>query len=224
MNALLISGLRLPPLIVTLGAYSLFRGLAEAVTSGVDTFTNFPAAFLHLGQERAFGLPAQVWLFVAVAAGFWLLVHRTTFGRSFRAIGFAPEGARYAGIPVERRLAMVYVLAGITAALAAIIYTSRLGQAKADAGTGYELFAITAVVLGGTSIFGGTGTVHGTLLGVAAIAVLNNGLVHIRQPRELAGLLTGALLLVALSGSVIPKLFSDWRRRGAARAPRATVQ
>src|ERR1041384_3676391 len=103
-----------------------------------------------------------------------LLVHRMVHGRSFRAIGFSPEGARYAGLPVNRRLAMVYVLAGIIAGLAGIIYTARLGQAKADAGTGYELFAITAVVLGGTSIFGGSGSVHGTLLGVAAIALLNN--------------------------------------------------
>jgi len=219
LNALLIAGLRLPPIIVTLGTYSLFRGIAEAVTGGVDTFTNFPAAFLHLGQERSLGLPAQVWLFIAVAAGIWLLVHRTTFGRSFRAIGFSPEGARYAGIPVERRLTLVYVLAGFTAALAAIIYTARLGQAKADAGIGYELFAITAVVLGGTSIFGGTGTVHGTLLGVAAIAVLGNGLIHTGQPRELAGLLTGALLLLALTGSAVPKLFSAWRSRKASRVP-----
>jgi len=158
-------------------------------------------------------LPTQAWLLVAVAVVFWLLVHRTTFGRSFRAIGFAPEGGRYAGIPVERRLAMVYVLAGVIAALAAIIYTARLGQAKADAGTGYELFAITAVVLGGTSIFGGTGTVTGTLLGVAAIAVLNNGLVHARQPREVAGMLTGALLILALSSSVLSKMISSWRIR-----------
>jgi rhamnose transport system permease protein len=135
-----------------------------------------------------------------------LLVHRTTFGRSWRAIGFSPEGARYAGIPVERRLALAYVLAGVVAALAALIYTARLGQAKADAGTGYELFAITAVVLGGTSIFGGTGSVHGTLLGVAAIAVLSNGLVHARLPREAAGVLTGALLLLALSASIVPRL------------------
>src|SRR5438093_4522348 len=212
-NALLIAGLRLPPLIVTLGTYSLFRGIAEAISSGVDTFTDFPAAFLHLGQERTLGLPAQVWLFFVVAAGIWLLVHRTTFGRSFRAIGFAPEGARYAGIPVERRVAMVYVLAGLTAALAAIIYTARLGQAKADAGTGYELFAITAAVLGGTSIFGGVGSVHGTLLGVAAIAVLSNGLVHARQPREVAGMLTGGLLILALSSSVVPKLLATLRVR-----------
>jgi len=219
LNAGLITVLRLPPLIVTLGTYSLFRGLAEAITRGADTFTNFPASFLFLGQERWLGLPTQAWLFGAVAAGVWLLVHRTTFGRSFRAIGFSPEGARYAGLPVPRRLALVYVLAGVVAALAAVIYTARLGQAKADAATGYELFAITAVVLGGTSIFGGVGTVHGTLLGVAAIAVLNNGLVHARQPREVAGMLTGALLLLALSGGVAPKLWAAWRARSRPSPP-----
>ena len=213
LNAALITGLRLPPLIVTLGTFSLFRGLAEAITHGADTFTNFPAAFLFLGQERWLGLPAQLYVFVLVAVAIWLLVHRTTSGRSFRALGFAPDGARYAGIPVERRLATVYVLSGIIAALAAIIYTARLGQAKADAGTGYELFAITAVVLGGTSIFGGAGSVSGTLLGVAAIAVLNNGLVHARQPREVAGMLTGALLLLALSGSPILKSLATLRTR-----------
>ncbi len=213
LNATLITWLRLPPLIVTLGTLSLFRGLAEAITRGADTFTNFPASFLFLGQERWLGIPAQAPIFILVALGIWLLVHQTTFGRSFRAIGFAPEGTRYAGISVERRLAMAYVLAGIIAAIAAIIYTSRLGQAKADAGMGYELFAITAVVLGGTSIFGGIGTVHGTLLGVAAIAILNNGLVHARQPREVAGMLTGLLLILALTSSVLPKMLASWRAR-----------
>lgn len=213
LNATLITWLRLPPLIVTLGTYSLFRGLAEAITHGVDTFTNFPPSFLFLGQERWLGLPAQAPIFIVVAVAVWLLVHRTTFGRCFRAIGFSPEGARYAGIPVERRIALVYVLAGVVAALAAVIYTARLGQAKADAGTGYELFAITAVVLGGTSIFGGIGSVHGTLFGVAAIAVLSNGLVHAHQPREVAGMLTGALLLLALTSSVVPKMLTAWRTR-----------
>jgi rhamnose transport system permease protein len=211
LNATLITWLRLPPLIVTLGTFSLFRGLAEAITRGVDTFTNFPTSFLFLGQERWLGIPAQAPVFILAAIFFWLLVHRTTFGRSFRAIGYSPEGARYAGIPTGRRVAMVYVFAGIVSAIAAIIYTARLGQAKADAGTGYELFAITAVVLGGTSIFGGVGTVHGTLLGVAAIAVLNNGLVHALQPREMAGMLTGVLLILALTSSVAPKLISSLR-------------
>jgi rhamnose transport system permease protein len=213
LNATLITLLRLPPLIVTLGTYSLFRGLAEAITHGVDTFTNFPSWFLFLGQERFLGVPAQAPIFVLVLIVIWLLVHRTTFGRSFRAIGFSPEGTRYAGIPVERRIALAYILAGVVAALAAIIYTARLGQAKADAGTGYELYAITAVVLGGTSIFGGIGSVHGTILGVAAIAVLSNGLVHAHQPRELAGILTGVLLLLALTASAIPKILTTLRSR-----------
>jgi rhamnose transport system permease protein len=216
VNAALIAGLRLPPLIVTLGTFSLFRGLAEAITRGTVTYTGFPASFLALGQERTAGLPTQLWLFFAVAVAVWLLVHRTTIGRSLRAIGFAEEGARYAGLPVARRLAFVYVLAGMIAGLAAVIYTARLGQAKADAGTGYELAAITAVVLGGTSIFGGRGSVHGTLLGVAAIAVLGSGLVQIGAPREVAGILTGGLLLAALGASV----WADWsgRRRARGRA------
>jgi rhamnose transport system permease protein len=228
LNAALITLLRLPPLIVTLGTYSLFRGLAEAITHGAVTYTDFPESFLFLGQERWLGLPAQAWLFLLVAVAVWLLVHRTTFGRSFRAIGFSPEGARYAGLPVNRRLALVYVLAGLIAALAAIIYTARLGQAKADAGTGYELFAITAVVLGGTSIFGGAGSVHGTLLGVAAIAVLKNGLaclpvvMRMNAAEEMSGLLTGALLLLALTGSVLPKFLSTLRPPRQAAPPLST--
>jgi rhamnose transport system permease protein len=215
LNAGLITKLKLPPLIVTLGTYSLFRGLAEALTHGAITYTDFPASFLFIGQERALGLPTQAWIFLAVALGVWLLVHRTTHGRAYRTIGFSPEGARYAGLPVERRVAHVYILAGVIAALAALIYTARLGQAKADAGTGYELFAITAVVLGGTSIFGGRGSVTGTLLGVAVIAVLKNGLaslpvvIRMNATEEMSGVLTGVLLLVALIGSNI----AAWRPR-----------
>ena len=212
LNALLITRLRLPPLIVTLGSFSLFRGVAEALTRGVDNFTGFPDAFLAFGQGYYGGIvPAQVPVFAVVAIAIWLLVHRTTFGRSFRAIGFSPEGARYAGLPVERRIALAYVLSGIVAALAALIYVARVGQAKADAGSGYELLAITAVVLGGTSIFGGIGSVHGTLLGVAALAVLKNGLQLSDQPSELAGILTGALLLSVLTGEAVLKKLSARR-------------
>jgi rhamnose transport system permease protein len=213
LNAVLITELRLPPLIVTLGTYSLFRGLAEAITHGSDTFTGFPSSFLALGQGHWLGLPTQTCVFIVVALAVWVLVHRTTYGRAWRAIGFSPEGARYAGIPVERRLTLAYVLTGMVAAVAAIIYTARLGQARADAGTGYELYAITAVVLGGTSIFGGVGSVQGTLLGLAAIAVLDDGLVHARLPREAAGVLTGVLLLLALTGSVAPRLWAARSRR-----------
>ena len=221
LNSWFITRLKLPPLIVTLGSFSLFRGLAEAITRGVDNFTNFPKSYLFLGQGYLFGvIPTQVPILLAVSLAIWLLVHRTIYGRSFRAIGFAPEGARYAGIPVGRRLALAYILAGLISALAAIIYVARVGQAKADAGAGYELLAITAVVLGGASIFGGTGTAHGTLLGVAVLAVLKIGLMLSDQPSELAGILTGALLLLVLTSEPLIKKISARR----VRADSVTVQ
>jgi ribose/xylose/arabinose/galactoside ABC-type transport system permease subunit len=202
LNAALVARLGVPPLIVTLGTYSLFRGMAEGLTGGVRNYTDFPAGFLFLGQGRLpGGLPAQMPLFLAAAVFFWLLVHRTPVGRGLRAIGFSPEGARFAGIPVARRLALVYLLSGLFAGVGAAVYAARLGQAKADAGTGYELFAITAVVLGGTSIFGGRGTVHGTLLGLLAVALLQNGLRLSDRPAELAGILTGVLLLAAIGAN-----------------------
>lgn len=200
INATLITRLKIPPLIVTLGSFSLFRGLAEGLTAAVDNFTDFPPSFLFLGQGYLlFGIPAQFPLFVVVALAYWILLERSVFGRTLYAIGFSPEGARYAGIPVSRRIGMVYFLSGIASSLAAIIYVAHLGQAKADAGTGYELMAITAVVLGGTSIFGGKGHIHGTLLGLFAIAVLQNGLRLSDMPAELAGILAGVLLLITIS-------------------------
>jgi rhamnose transport system permease protein len=199
INGVLITRGRIPALIVTLGSFSLYRGLAEGLTGGVDNFTDFPERFLFLGQGYSFGgIPAQLPIFVVVAVAYWALLHRMTTGRGLIAIGFSTEGSRYAGLPVERLLGLVYVLSGLVASLAAIIYVAHLGQAKADAGTGYELAAITAVVLGGTSIFGGRGSVPGTLLGLFAIAVLQNGLRLADLPAELAGVLTGTLLLVAI--------------------------
>jgi ribose/xylose/arabinose/galactoside ABC-type transport system permease subunit len=200
LNALLVARLRLAPLIVTLGTYSLFRGLAKGLTGGVDTYADFPAGFLFLGQGYLGGVvPAQLPVLAAAAIAFGLLLHRTATGRSLQAIGFASEAARHAGVPVGRTTATAYVLASLTAGIAAVLYVARVGQAKADAGTSYELMAITAVVLGGTSIFGGRGTVHGTLLGVLAIATLQNGLRLADLPVELTGILVGTLLVSSIA-------------------------
>ena len=196
LNAFMISRLNFPPLIVTLGTFSLFRGIAEGLTRGIENYSGFSSRFLFLGQGYVGGIvPTQLFILIVaiVAFGWWL--HRTIYGRSLYAIGFSAEGARYAGIHVARRLAFVYVLSGLISSLAAIIYVAHLGQAKSDAGTGYELMAITAVVLGGTSIFGGRGTILGTVLGLLAIVILQNGLRLSAQPAELAGILTGALLV-----------------------------
>ncbi|RYD55053.1 MAG: ABC transporter permease [Verrucomicrobiaceae bacterium] len=233
VNAVLITRLHLPPLIVTLGTFSLFRGLAEALTKGAESYSGFSQSFLDLGNADIAGLPAQVWVFLVVALGIWLLVHRTTLGRSFRAIGHAADGARYAGIPVARNTSLAYVIAGAVAGLAAVILVSRLGEARASAGIGYELLAITAVVLGGVSIFGGSGTVAGTLLGWVALAMLTNGLSRISDYRifdqpvasvkaELAGLLTGLLLLTALAIGAGTKTLAA--RRARYQSLKSTVQ
>jgi ribose/xylose/arabinose/galactoside ABC-type transport system permease subunit/ABC-type sugar transport system substrate-binding protein len=196
LNAFAIAWLDLPPLIVTLGTYSLFRGLAEGLTGGVQYFSGFPPAFL------AFGAGGQIAVLVVAIALFAVLLHLTTIGRGLYAIGCSPSGARYAGIPVARRLSLVYLLSGFSAAVAAVVYVAHIGQAKSDAGTGYELMAITAVVLGGTSIFGGRGSMGGTLLGLATIAVLQNGLRLAALPSEVSGILTGVLLIgsIAIDG------------------------
>lgn len=200
LNALLIARFRLSPLIVTLGTYSLFRGLAEGTTRGIENYTNFPSSFLFLGQGYWWGIvPVQMLVLLAAAVGYYLLMHRTMIGRGLYAAGYSAEGARFAGVPVARRLGLVYVLSGLAASLAAIIYVAHLGQAKADAGTGYELMAITAVVLGGTSIFGGRGTIWGTLTGLLTIAVLQNGLRLSGWPAELTGILLGVLLILTIS-------------------------
>ena len=200
LNAVLISRLRLPALIVTLGTFSLFRGVAEGITEAAVNYSGFPPAFLALGQGYLWGvLPAQLPIFLVVLLAYVVLLHRSVIGRALYAIGFSAGGARYAGIPVENRIGLVYLLSGIVSGLAAVIYVAHLGQARSDAGNGYELDAITAVVLGGTSVFGGRGTLGGTVLGLAVLSVLKNGLQLAALPTELTGILTGVLLVSTIA-------------------------
>jgi rhamnose transport system permease protein len=200
LNAALVARLDVPPLIVTLGSMSLFRGIAEGITHGAVNYTGFPSMFVAFGQGYLWGtLPAQVPLFIAIVVAYAVLLHRSIAGRALCAIGFAPAGARYAGIPVRRRVALVYVLAGLVSSVAAVVYVAHLGQARSDAGNGYELDAITAVVLGGTSVFGGRGTIGGTLLGLAAISIMRNGLELAGLPSELAGVMIGTLLIATIA-------------------------
>lgn len=215
LNAWFIARWRLPPLMVTLGSLSLFRGLAEGLTGGVDNYTGLPPHFLAIGQGFVGPIPIQAPVLVAAAIGTWVLVHRAVRGRVYFAVGNNEQAARFAGIDVSRYVAELYVLSGLAAGLAAIIYVAHLGQAKADAGTGYELTAVTAVVLGGTAINGGSGTVLGTLLGLAAMVVLQNGLRLAALPAELAGVLTGGLLIVAIGLPALRQLLRTDPRAGA---------
>lgn len=200
LNATLVTRAKIPPLIVTLGTLWLFRGSAEAITRGVDTVTGFPDWFLSLGQGYLGGVvPTQLPVLIAAAIFFWLLVHRAIAGRTWSMIGFSESAARHACVNVERSLTLAYTLSGLAAGVASVVYVAHIGQAKADAGSGYELSAITAVVLGGTSIAGGRGSIAGTLLGLFTIAVLQNGVRLADAPAELAGVLTGGVLLASIA-------------------------
>src|SRR5580658_1782443 len=200
LNAALITRLNIPPLIVTLGSFSLFRGIAEGITHASVNYSGFPASVLWLGQGYLGGIvPVQFPIFLVALAAYAILLHRSAIGRTLYVIGFSPSGARYAGVPVQRRLALIYFLSGLVASIAAIIYVAHLGQAKSDAGSGYELAAITAVVLGGTSVFGGRGTVWGTLFGLFSISILQNGLRLATLPSEMSGVLTGTVLIVTIA-------------------------
>ena len=199
LNGVLIAEFKIPPLIVTLGSFSAFRGIAEGITHGAVNYSGFAKSFLFLGQGYVLGVPAQLPILLLAIAGYAVLLHRSVIGRGLYAIGFAGNGARYAGIAVGRRIGLVYFLSGLAASVAAIIYVAHLGQAKSDAGTGYELDAITAVVLGGASVAGGRGTILGTVLGLFSISILQNGLHLAALPSELTGILTGTVLVLTIA-------------------------
>src|SRR6267378_430969 len=185
---------------VTLGSLSLFRGIAEGMTHAAVNYSGFPERFLFLGQGYLWRtVPAQLPIFLVAIVGYVVLLHTSIVGRAWYAIGASAAGARYAGIAVSRRLGLAYILSGAIASVAAIIYVAHLGQARSDAGAGYELDAITAVVLGGASVFGGRGTLSGTLLGLFAISILQNGLHLAALPSELTGVLTGMLLVATIA-------------------------
>jgi rhamnose transport system permease protein len=162
-------------------------------------YSGFSKSFLFLGQGYLYGMPAQLPVLVIAMLFYAVLLHRSVIGRGLYAIGFAGNGARYAGIPVGKRTGLVYFLSGLAASIAAVIYVAHLGQAKSDAGTGYELDAITAVVLGGASVAGGRGTILGTMLGLFSISILQNGLHLAALPSELTGILTGTVLVLTIA-------------------------
>jgi len=196
LNAFLVAWLRRPALIVTLGTYTLYRGIAEGITHGAASYTGYPDSFLFLGQGYFWTVvPVQLPILFAIAVFYYVLLHRSVVGRGLYAIGLNTPGALHAGIPVRNYLFLLYMLAGVVSALAGIILVAHLGLAKSDLGTGYEVGAITAVVLGGTSVFGGRGTLFGGLLGLVFLSVLQNGMHLLALPSELTGVITGVLLL-----------------------------
>ena len=175
LNGIIITRFKVPPLIATLATLALYRGLAEGI-SQARSIRGYPEWFFILGQGEFFGIPTQLWIvaFFTLLTGFILTY--TTWGRATYAIGANETAARFSGIAVDKTQLFIYAASGFAASLAAIIFVSRVSTTRSDMGMGLELDAITAVVLGGTSIFGGKGTIVGTFFGLILIQILKNGL------------------------------------------------
>lgn len=197
-NGIMVTSLRLHPLVVTLGTYALFRGIAFAV-SDANAVSSFPDWFGIFGQVTLFGLvPVQLIFFVVLTCVFALLLSRTRFGRNIYAIGNNELAVKFSGVSTARVKIAVYTLTGLLVGIAGIIYTSRLSTARANAGFGLELTVIAMVVLGGTRITGGAGTILGTILGVLILAYLQDGLVYAGVRSDWGLTVTGLFLIAGV--------------------------
>ena len=208
LNGIAIAGLKVHPLIVTLATLAAYRGIAEGISLG-RPISGFPDAFTVLGNGTFLGLPIPGLIFAVLAVVAAVVLARTPFGLSLYAIGHNPVASRYSGLPVARITVTLYTMAGAIAGLAAAIYVARRNTAKADIGSGLELDVITAVVLGGTSIFGGSGRIVGTLLGVLAIHETRKFVGWHWEREELNVIVVGGLLIAAV---LINQLFEKKAR------------
>ncbi len=197
VNGALISWGRLPPFIVTLGTMSVARGAALLVTEG-RPISGFDASFRLLATGRVGFIPAPVIVMAVVYVLAHLVLTRTTFGRYVYAIGGNEEATRLSGVAVRFHKTMIYGVSGLTSAVAAIVLTARLNSAQPIAGIMYELDAIAATVIGGTSLMGGEGTLGGTLVGALIMGVLRNGLNLLGVSSFLQQIVIGGVIVVAV--------------------------
>ncbi len=201
VNGLLVTRIKLPPFIVTLGTLNIAFAVTQ-LYSNSQTVTDLPAAMTWLGNtfqiggtEVAYGSVLMVLLYLGV----WFYLRETAAGRHIYAVGNNPEATRLTGIPTERVLLGVYVLAGVFYGIASLLSVSRIGVGDPNAGQTENLDAITAVVLGGTSLFGGRGMILGTLVGAIVVGVLRNGLTLMGVSSVYQVLITGILVILAVA-------------------------
>ena len=175
VNGLVITRLKAPPLIVTIATLALYRGLAEGI-SKAHSVRGYPEWFYTLGQGDVLGVPTQLWVLGACILVAGVALDRTSIGRTLYAIGANETAARFSALAVDRTKLIVYALSGLMSGLSAFVLVSRVTTTRSDMGLGYELDVVAAVVLGGASIFGGSGTIWGTVIGLVMIQLLKNGL------------------------------------------------
>ena len=196
-NGVFVAFACMPPIIVTLATMGIARGLGLIYTGGYP-ISGLPAWVNWFGEGRVVGLQAPILIMLAVYICGWIVLERTAFGRYVYAIGGNEVATRLSGVRVARSKLLVYAISGLAASIAALVLTGRLMSGQPNAGQGFELDAIAAVVLGGTSIAGGRGSLIGTLLGALLLGVLNNGLNMVGVNPYVQTVVKGVIILIAI--------------------------
>jgi ribose/xylose/arabinose/galactoside ABC-type transport system permease subunit len=216
MNGLIITKLQISPLIATLGTLVALRGATHLYYKHLyahEVVSRLPPDIIYLGQGFVGPVPVPALIALAMVVLAWFLFHHTRFGSYTTSIGSNETACSLAGVHVDRQKILIYAFQGACVGLAAAILVGRLNGASPDLGTGYELHIIAAVVLGGTALFGGIGTIWGTVLGILTIGVVENGMVLIGADFHLQRVLIGTLLIAAVA-------YQGWRRRRLGTAER----
>jgi len=204
IQGLAITRLKVPPFVVTLGGMSAFRGAALLFAAG-GPISGFEPSYTWWGQGKIGPVPVPVIIFLAAAALAHIALRYTRYGRKVYAVGGNPEAARLSGLNVNRMVCSVYVIMGFFAGLGAFVLSARLNSSEAVAGTGYELTVIASVVIGGTSLFGGSGTIFGTVIGSILIGVLLNGLVLMNVSSYIQQIVIGVIIVLAVAFDTFAK-------------------
>jgi ribose/xylose/arabinose/galactoside ABC-type transport system permease subunit len=204
LQGLSITKLKVPAFVVTLGGMSVFRGAALLFAAG-GPISGFQPDFTWWGQGKIFSVPVPVIIFLACAVIAHIVLKYTRYGRQVYAVGGNPEAARLAGLNVNAVITSVYVIMGFFAGLGSFVLAARLNSAEAVAGTGYELTVIASVVIGGTSLFGGAGSILGTVIGAMLIGVLLNGLVLMNVNSYIQQIIIGVIIVLAVAFDTFAK-------------------
>jgi rhamnose transport system permease protein len=216
VNGFLVTKVGLGSLAVTIGTLALYRGIANGIL-GENTVNEFPEAYTSFGFDT-FGtsfMPKTMPLIIFFGLLFGFLLHRTPFGRRTLAIGQSPEAARFAGINVVRHKIIVFTFTGFMSGVAGVIYTFRFSTAQADNGVGLELLVISAILLGGVSIFGGVGTMWGVVAGVLLAGSVESWLTLREINAQWRTIVTGILLLISVAAPVLVQKSKERRERKA---------
>lgn len=211
INGLVVVRFKIPPLIMTLGMLYMARGIVLVITHG-SPIHPLPAGFQAIEQNVMFGFPNVVYISFILAIIFSFVLKNTSFGRNVYAIGGNKEAARLSGININKTYITIYAITGALAAFTGVIQASRLGSSQPNAGTGYELTVIAAVIIGGTSTYGGVGTILGTIIGALFMNILTNSMMLMRVPAFWQNLVIGFILVVAV---ILDQLNRDRKLKAA---------